>query len=305
MLSLPITPSPGAEPARRRRAPGFSLVEVILALGIMGITIISVLGLIAPTLNEVQYTQALNAGTSCISKMNSLIETAPFWSSGAATTGESVWQWVVDSHSNSPTVFLFYDEIPNGSVGGTDTTPVQHVIRFNITAVADTLDTPDPSLVINTPDPTTPRFPYYPKSGMADFLAAVNESRISGPVIAMTLSLSPLVLHFPNNAAPAPALGGSNLLTGLNEQQFYVAPTQNVLNGLFPDNAIDASILADPDGTGGRPYPEAYLPIYIQAFNISTANLQSTAGIPVAENQIISTFSTSNRLFTYTTAKLR
>lgn len=303
MFPLPLPSQPEAKVTLRRCPPGFSLVEVILALGIMGIAIISVLGLIAPTLNEVQYTQALNAGTSCIAKMNSFIETAPFWSSSAATKGESVWQWVVDSHSNSPTVFLFYDEIPSGSSGGSDTTPVQRVVRFNIEAVADSLNNPLAALAINTPDASTNRFPLYPKNGMTDFLAAVNESRISGPVIAMTLSLSPLVLHFPVNAAPA--TGGNNPLSGVNEQNFYVAPTQNILNGLFPDNAIDPSILADPDGLGGKPYPEAYLPIYVQVFNISTANLQSTAGAPAAENQILNTFGTDNRLFTYTTAKLR
>jgi len=303
-----LTPTPPLFPsaaiAPRRRTAGFSLVEVILALGVMGIAIVSVLGLIAPTLNEVQYAQALNSGTACIAKMNSLLETAPFWSSSPTTKGESVWQWVVDSHSNSPTVFLFYDEIPASAGGATDITPVQRVVRFNTTAVADSLNTPLATLAINVPDTSTNRFPLYPKNGMTDFLAAVNESRISGPVIAVTLSLSPLVLHFPSSAARSD-VGGSNPLAGLNEQTFYTAPPQAILNGLFPDNAFDPAILADPDGLGGKPYPEAYLPIYVQVFNLDVAGLQSTSGPAVAENQIINTFSTSNRLFTYTTAKLR
>jgi len=304
-----FNPSPVSLPAVKasvsRPTAGFSLVEVILSLGIMGIAIVSVLGLIAPTLNEVQYTQALNAGTSCIAKMNSLIEAAPFWSSSADSRGECVWQWVADSHSNSPTVFIFYDEIPTGATGIPDTTPVQRIARFNTAAVADGFNAPSTALAINLKDTATNRFPVYGdfNNNMADFLAAVNESRISGPVIAITLSLSPLVLHFPSNAAPAQ--GGSNPLAGLNEQNFYVAPVQNVLNGLFPDNNFDPGILADPDGLSGKPYPEAYLPIYAQVFNISIANLQSTAGISVAETQLVNTFSTSSRLFTYNTAKLR
>jgi len=305
-----FTPSPASLPVVKasvsRPTAGFSLVEVILSLGIMGIAIVSVLGLIAPTLNEVQYTQALNTGTSCIAKMNSLIEAAPFWSSSADSKGECVWQWVADSHSNSPTVFIFYDEFPTGATGTPDTTPVQRIARFNTAAVADGFNAPSANLAINAQDQSTNRFPVYgdKNNNMADFLAAINESRISGPVIAITLSLSPLVLHFPSQAALS-ADGGSNPLAGLNEQNFYIAPVQNVLNGLFPDNNFDPGILADPDGLSGKPYPEAYLPIYAQVFNISIANLQSTAGISVAETQIVTTFSTSSRLFTYNTAKLR
>jgi hypothetical protein len=264
----------------------------------MGITIISILGLIAPTLTEVQFTENLNAGTACIAKMNSLLEAAPFWSSSGTAKGETVWQWIADSHSASPTVFIFYDEIPNGAGSNTDTTPVQRVVRFNVAASADSINDPTSAkLAINTVDPASNRFPLV--DSMTHFLAAVNESRISGPVIAMTLSLSPLAQHFPISAAT----GGP--YAGLNEQNFYVAPTSTVLNGLFSDTAF-GNFLADPDGfSNQQPFPEAYLPIYIQAFPISIASLQSNSGVPVAENQIINTFSAGNRLFTYTTAKLR
>jgi len=265
----------------------------------MGIAIVSILGLIAPTLSEVKYTQDLNAGTACIAKMNSLIESAPFWNSAAGSSGETVWDWIAESHSSSPTVFIFFDEIPDGANGVTDNTPVQRVVRFNANATGG-INVPLSSLAVNIPDPSSNRFPLY--DTMDRFLAAVNESRISGPVIAMTLSLSPLTQHFPQNAATS---GPFAVVNESGPQGFYVPPAQNVLNGLFSDTNF-GGFTADPDGFSSKlPFPEAYLPIYIQCFSITIGNLQSLGGVSVVENQINSTLSLTNRLFTYTTAKLR
>jgi len=289
-------PLPAYFPPLRRRASGFSLIEVILSLGIMGIAIVSILGLIAPTLSEVSYTQDLNSGTACIAKMNSLIESAPFWNSQSTASGETVWVWVAESHSNSPTVFLFYDEIPNGANGVPDNTPVQRVVRFNADATGS-INTPLAQMAVNVPDPNSNRFPLF--DTMDHFLTAVNESRISGPVIAMTLSLSALAQHFPATAATA------GPYAGLDERGFYIAPAQGVLNGLFSDTNF-GSFLADPDGFSTQtPFPEAYLPIYIQCFSVSISNLQTVGGVSVAEAQLNTSLTLTNRLFTYTTAKLR
>jgi Tfp pilus assembly protein PilV len=298
MLSPASLPPAHARGASPHHAIGFTLVEVLLSLGVIAIAIISVLGLIAPTLSEVQQTQELNEGVACIAKMNSLIDTAPFWDSAATASGETVWQWIADSHSTSPTVFLFFNEIPQGASSTANSIPVQRVVRFNVSAV-DTINVPNPLLAINIKDPAYTQFPLY--EGMTDFLAAVNESRISGPVIAMTLSLSPLAQHFPTNVG-VPA---GSPYSGINEQSFYVPPAVGVLNGLFSDTAF-GTFLTDPDGFNSKtPFPEAYLPIYIQAFSVSVASVQSTSSAPDVETQIINNFSTGNRLFTYTTAKLR
>jgi type II secretory pathway pseudopilin PulG len=297
MLSLPqqseqnFVPG-GRRPARRWRrhggASGFSLVEVILALGIMGLAIISILGLIGPTLGDVKKALDINVGTGCIEKMNTIIEMSPFWQTTPGLKDETVYWWIHDSDADSPTIFLFYDEVPisNGSPSQ-DMTPLQRVVRFNLNH--DELNTPLGAMaVVNNyaNDPSQPQLPLYRK--MADFVQAAAEERVHGPVIAMTLSPSPLMKNFPS--------------TDINKEQennWYKDPPNA---GLFP---TQNGMTVDPSGLTAYVYPEAYLPIYIQAFEVSTTNILSTDDVSQFGQQLVSSLTLSTRLFTYTTAKLR
>ena len=284
---------PGSSPSlcrlRRPWARGFSLVEVILALGIMGLAIISILGLIGPTLGDVKNAQDINVGTGCIEKMNTIIEISPFWDTAATLKNESVYQWVILSDAASPTIFLFYDEIPV-STGSKDqdTTPLQRVVRFNLNHAE--LNTPLGSLAVvqnYQNDPTVPQLPLYRK--MSDFVQAASENRIYGPVIAMTLSPSPLMNNFPS----------VKNVDGDIESQWYRDPPNA---GLFP---FQQGMTSDPSGYAGHVYPEAYLPIYIQAFSVSTTNILSSEDTSKFSQQLVANMNLSSRLFTYTTAKLR
>jgi hypothetical protein len=279
---------PALRPQRPGAAPGFSLVEVILALGIMGLAIISILGLVGPTLADVKKAQDINVGTGCIEKMNTILEMAPFWDSDLALKDETVYQWIILSGSDSPTIFLFYDEIPvsTGSPSQ-DNTPLQRVVRFNLNHTE--LNTPLPSLAVvnNYQDSATlPNLPLYRK--MSDFVEAAAQNRIYGPVIAMTLSPSPLMNNFPNKDA-----------SGDLENTWYKDPTNA---GLFPSQG---GMTTDPDGYAGNVYPEGYLPIYVQAFTVSTTNILSAEDVGTFSQQLENNLTLTNRLFTYTTAKLR
>lgn len=258
----------------------------MLALGVMGLAVVSILGLVGPTLGFVKQAQDINAGTTCIEKMNTILETAPFWDTDSNLAGETVWQWVRESEFDSPTTFIFYDEIPQGSGADSNKTPQQRVVRFNLKH--NDLNTPLPSLaVVNnfTNDPAVPALPVYRK--IEDFVQAVAENRVNGPVIAMTLSLSPLVKNFP--------------LTGPvgREVDWYQDPPHE---GLFP---VSVGLTKDPSGISDKIYPEGYLPIYIQAFTVPTYNIQSQQDTSAFGQQLVSSFTANTRLFTYTTAKLR
>jgi len=287
-------PSHADAPRPRRICPrGFSLVEVILALGIMGLAIISILGLIGPTLGDVKKAQEINVGTGCIEKMNTILEMAPFWDPHANDNpnlkNESVYQWVYLSNSDSPTVFLFYDEIPVPTGGKSqDMTPLQRVVRFNQNHVE--LNTPLQAMAVvknYTDDPTVPQLPLYRK--MEDFVKAAAENRVYGPVIAMTLSVSPLMKNFPS-------VTNNN---GELESTWYQDPPNQ---GLFPRQQ---GMTTDPSGVQGKVYPEGYLPIYVQAFSVSTTNIFSVQDTNKFDQALFNNLTLSNRLFTYTTAKLR
>jgi hypothetical protein len=97
----------------------------------------------------------------------------------------------------------------------------------------------------------------------------------------MTLSLSPLAQNFPASDQGMP---------------YYVAPKTN---SLFPGNTLQK----DPNQQGNNSYipvyPEAYLPILVQAFVLPLDKVVNANYIPDSD------LNSGNRIFTYTTAKLR
>ena len=253
----------------------------------MALAVISILGLVGPTLTFVKQAQDINAGTSCIEKMNTILETAPFWDTDAALKYETVYQWVLSSDSDSPTIFIFYDEIPPAANANSSKTPLQRVVRYN--PKHNELNTPLSSMAIVNNyqnDPLVPNLPVY--RNLSDFVTAAAESRVYGPVIAMTLSPSPLMKNFPNTDA-----------NNERENTWYQDPPHN---GLFP---TQQGMTKDPSGLTGNIYPEGYFPIYIQAFTLTTDTIQSSQDVSSFGAQLINSLTAGTRLFTYTTAKLR
>lgn len=266
-----------------RAARGFSLVEVILALGVMAIAIVSILGLIGTTLSNVRETEDVIAGTATIGKMNAIIENTVFWD--AQSKDESVYWWVHESKADSPTVFLFYDENPEDPNGSGGSSPVQRVVRFNVNA--QELNNPSQAYIINKVDPNVPQMPVFVT--LTDFVQAVAGGRVTGSVIAMTLSVSPLMKNFPNKGPYG------------NESLYYKEPLNG---GLFPEAQ---GLPADPSGAGviNNIYPEGYFPILVQAFTLPVGNIQATTDAASLGRQIVDNLTPGNRKFTYTTAKLR
>lgn len=60
---------------KKRKAKGFSLVEVVLAIGIFALAVVALLGLLGPTLESVQAVRDQNKATAIISKVNTFLQT--------------------------------------------------------------------------------------------------------------------------------------------------------------------------------------------------------------------------------------
>lgn len=275
--------------ALRRSRRAFSLVEVILALGVMAVAIVSILGLIGSTLTDVRQTEDIIAGTATISKMNALLSNTIFWDS--QTKDESVYWWVYNSKSDSPTVFLFYDAVPATTDGPTGSAPIQRVARFNVDATE--LNTPDPNFYANSGsgvngDSTRPQLPTLVT--LSDFANTLAAGRVTGAVIAMTVSVSPLMKNFPTKGPD-----------GNEATKYYHSPTSD---SLFPDS--QNGLPSDPSGiSGSSVYPEGYFPILVQAFTVPVGSFSANADATTLGHQIVDSLNAGNRIFTYTTAKLR
>jgi len=270
---------------------GFSLVEVILALGIMAISITSILAMIGTTLTNVSETEEVSTATDCIEKMNAIIQNTAFWD--ADNPSESVYQWIYKSTPDSPTVFVFYNEIPQSPSTITGSAPVQRVARFNI-SYAD-IDKPKTAYYINNKVDNLPQLPVY--DTLDDFVSTVTSGRLYGKVIAMTLSVSPLMLNFPKD----PNNRMNDVLIG-DETSYYSAPTADKI---FPGPG--GNMPNDPTGQSGSKlvYPEGYLPIYVQAFVVALTNIQPSEDANTLSQSLVADLTEGNRKFTFTTAKLR
>jgi len=261
-VAAPVSPCLAAGSGRPRIArPGrraFSLIEVILAIGILGVAVVALLGLIGPALETVRTVQETNQGINCISNLNALLSSAKFYD--AEDLSGSVYTWVQSSQAQQPTIFLFYNEILDITTDKPQIVP--RVVLFS--------------------NAVRVKLPGYMQ--MSDLTLAAQNGAINGPVIAMSISLSPLAQNF------SPPLGSNAYPKGINPPNGYI----------FPNNGLPTNPDAANAQTGVQ-YPEGYLPILVQVFTLPLDQITIGAST-FLPNQVLNE---SNRIFTYTTAKLR
>ncbi len=260
---MPFVPSPllaglplGSAGRRARR--GFSMIEVILAIGILGVAVVALLGMIGPALDNVNTVQQINAGIACMSNLNTALNAAPFYDSN--NISGSVYTWVQSSKYNYPTIIYFYNEVQNGDTQKPIIIPRQAIYCQNV-------NSKQPGYMLYT-----------------DMVTAIQNGAIDGPVIAMSLSVSPLAANF---SSP------------LGNQAY--AKANNPPNGsLFPVNNLPTNPNAQA-GANGVAYYEGYLPILVQVFAVPLDQISLNPGGFQAWKALTET----QRLFTYTTAVLR
>jgi type II secretory pathway pseudopilin PulG len=105
-----------------RKALGFSLIEVVLAIGIFLITVLALVGLLGPTLQSVDEVEKTDEIASVVNTVNAFLQNSP---EIAGTTGDSKFDLIYNAvaKENHATVFVFREFIG-------DTENVRLVVGF-------------------------------------------------------------------------------------------------------------------------------------------------------------------------------
>ena len=103
-------------------ATGFSLIEVVLAIGIFLITVLALVGLLGPTLQSVDEVEKTDEVASVVNTINAFLQSSP---EIAGTTGNSKFDLIYNAVAggNHATIFVFREFIG-------DTANVRLVVGF-------------------------------------------------------------------------------------------------------------------------------------------------------------------------------
>ena len=91
---------------------GFSLIEVVLAIGIFLITVLALVGLLGPTLQSVDEVEKTDEVASVVNTINAFLQSSP---EIAGTTGNSKFDLIYNAvaQGNHATMFVFREFIGN------------------------------------------------------------------------------------------------------------------------------------------------------------------------------------------------
>ncbi|WOO43387.1 type IV pilus modification PilV family protein [Rubellicoccus peritrichatus] len=104
----------------KSQARGFSLVEVVLAIGVLSLAVVALLGLFGPTMGSVKQVIDTNQATAVVSRVNAEIQRGMTWAdiqNGIAGGGEMIFYvWKRQEDTNKPVSFA----MSGGNSSGTD-----------------------------------------------------------------------------------------------------------------------------------------------------------------------------------------
>lgn len=96
----------------RHRNCGFSLIEVVLAIGIFLVTVLALVGLLGPTLQSVEEVEKTDEVASVVNTLNAFLQNSPEIV-GTATTSRFDLIYQAVEGENYATVFVFNEYIDN------------------------------------------------------------------------------------------------------------------------------------------------------------------------------------------------
>ena len=102
---------PVRTPARRFLSAAFSLVEVTLAIGVMGFAFVAIIGLVPVGLSNFRQTKNVSVASDIAARILSELQDTPFTNLVGATTAGQSWSLTkVDNSTGNTIIFRYFDD---------------------------------------------------------------------------------------------------------------------------------------------------------------------------------------------------
>lgn len=150
---------------------GFSLIEVVFAIGIFLITVLALVGLLGPTLKSVSDVEQADEVASVVNTVNAFLQSSPDINPGGSRF-DAVYRAVADGNFATIVVFRYFDDASTEA-------GEPPVVRLAIGFVDSEGGTIDDRAIINDPEETSS------DRGEESFRNA------AGPIYRVVLSASP------------------------------------------------------------------------------------------------------------------
>jgi hypothetical protein len=96
-------------PASARSEYGFSLIEVVLAIGIFLVTVLALVGLLGPTLQSVDEVEKTDEIASVVNTVNAFLQSSPAIAFGSQSKFETIYKELREDGFITAFVFRAYD----------------------------------------------------------------------------------------------------------------------------------------------------------------------------------------------------
>ena len=94
-------------PASARSKYGFSLIEVVLAIGIFLVTVLALVGLLGPTLQSVDEVEKTDEIASVVNTVNAFLQSSPDIAVGSKSKFETIYDAISNNSNNEATIFVY------------------------------------------------------------------------------------------------------------------------------------------------------------------------------------------------------
>lgn len=89
---------------------GFSLIEVVLAIGIFLVTVLALVGLLGPTLQSVDEVEKTDEVSSIVNTLNAFLQNSPGIATGTTSKFETIYNAVANNGEATVFIFRYYDD---------------------------------------------------------------------------------------------------------------------------------------------------------------------------------------------------
>ena len=94
-------------PASIQSKFGFSLIEVVLAIGIFLVTVLALVGLLGPTLQSVDEVEKTDEIASVVNTVNAFLQSSPDIAVGSQSKFETIYEAISNNSNSEATIFVY------------------------------------------------------------------------------------------------------------------------------------------------------------------------------------------------------